>query len=196
MILATGGVLNSPIVGGGGRKIVTTPELHKRVKPWLNLFGPRFLGWATHYWLPVGKKVVVIGAGLHGVEVAEFLTKRGRKVTIVEPTERIGEGCIDFRFGLTMDWFARKGVEIITEAKNIKVTPTGLSYEDKDGARHDIEADTVMPTAPLLPNDKLYKALEGKVPELYLIGDGQEAGMIVDAIRSAYLTTQRRSDDC
>jgi NADPH-dependent 2,4-dienoyl-CoA reductase/sulfur reductase-like enzyme len=78
VILATGGVLNSPPVEGAGDNVVTTPELHKRVKPWLRLFGPRFLGWATHYWLPVGKKGVVIGAGLHGLEVAEFLTKRGR----------------------------------------------------------------------------------------------------------------------
>jgi 2,4-dienoyl-CoA reductase (NADPH2) len=191
VILATGGVLNSPLVKGDVSKVVTTPGLHKRVKPWLRLFGPRFLGWATRYWLPIGKRVVVIGAGLHGMEVAEFLVKRGRAVTVLESTNRIGEGCIDFRLGLLMDWFERKGVTIITGAKNIKVTATGLSYEEKDGSRHEIEVDTVMPTAPLLPNDKLYKALKGKVPELHLIGDGKAAGMIVDAIRSGYQTAKR-----
>ena len=185
VILATGGILNSPMVEGDPTKVVTTPELHRRVKPWLRLFGTRFLGWATHYYLPMGKRVVVIGAGLHGMEVAEFLAKRGRKVTIVEPTDHIGEGMIDFRMGLTMDWLPTKGVDIITEAKNIKVTTNGLSYE-KDGKPHEIDADTVMPTAPLLANDKLYKALDGKVPELYLIGDGKESGMIVHAVRSGY----------
>jgi len=190
VILATGGVLNSPPVEGDKSRVVTTPELHKRVKPWLRLFGTRLLGWATHLWLPMGKNVVVIGAGLHGTEVAEFLAKRGRTVTIVEPTDRIGEGVIDFRLGLLMDWFERKGVKIVTGAKNIKVTNRGLAYEDKDGAKHEIEADTVMPTAPLLPNDKLYKALEGTVPELYLIGDGKESGMIVHAVRSGYHTAK------
>jgi 2,4-dienoyl-CoA reductase (NADPH2) len=190
VILATGGILNSPKIEGDAAKVVTTPELHKRVKPWLRLFGTRFLGWATHFYLPMGKKVVVIGAGLHGLEVAEFLAKRGRKVTIVEPTDRVGEGVIDFRLGLTMEWLPRKGVEIVTGAKNIKVTAKGLSYEDTDGKKHEIEADTVMPTAPLLPNDKLYKALEGKVPELYLIGDGKESGMIVHAVRAAYHTAK------
>ena len=159
------------------------------MKPWLKLFGTRFLGWATHIYLPMGKKVVVIGAGLHGLEVAEFLAKRGRKVTIVEPTEVIGEGVIDFRLGLTMDWLPTRGIEIVTEAKNIKVTAKGLAYE-KDGKTFEIEADTVMPTAPLLPNDKLYKALDGKVPELYLIGDGKESGMIVHAIRAGYQTAK------
>jgi NADPH-dependent 2,4-dienoyl-CoA reductase/sulfur reductase-like enzyme len=190
VILATGGILNAPPVEGDKSKVVTTPELHKQVKPWLRMFGSRFLGWATHMWLPMGKKVVVIGAGLHGLEVAEFLAKRGRTVTVVEPTEKIGEGVIDFRLGLAMDWFAQKGVEIITGAKNIKVTDCGLAYEDKDGVKHEIEADTVMPTAPLLPNDKLYKALEGKVPELYLIGDGKESGMIVHAVRAGYHTAR------
>ena len=52
----------------------------------------------------------------------------------------------------------------------------------------ELEADTIVPTAPLTANDDLYEKLEGKVPELYLIGDGREAGMIVHAIRSGYQT--------
>ena len=97
---------------------------------------------------------------------------------------------IDFRLGLTMDWFAQKGVRIITGAKNMEVTDKGLAFDDADGDHAELEADTVMPTAPLKPNDKLYKALEGKVPELYLIGDGRQAGMIVHAVRSGYQTAK------
>lgn len=190
VILATGGILNSPPVQGDKSRVVTTPELHKQVKPWLRWFGTRFMGWATHYYLPIGKKVVVIGAGLHGMEAAEFLVKRGRKVTVVEPTDKIGEGMIDFRVGLAMDWFSRKEVEFITEAMNIRVTERGLAYEDKDGATHEIEADSVMPTAPILPNKGLYQALEGKAPELYLIGDAKESGMIVHAVRAGYHTAK------
>ena len=190
VILATGGVLNAPPVEGDKTKVVTTPQLHKQVKPWLRWFGTRFLGRATHYYLPIGKKVVVIGAGLHGMEAAEFLVKRNRKVTIVEPSDTIGEGMIDFRLGLAMEWFAAKGVEIITEAQNIRVTEKGLAYEDKDGKKHEIEADSVMPTAPILPNEGLYKALEGKVPELHLIGDAKESGMIVHAVRAGYHTAK------
>ena len=193
VILATGGVLSAPELSGSAKaksKVVTTPELHKRVKPFLSRFGPKFLGWATHYYLPMGKKVIVVGAGLHGMEVAEYLVKRGRKVVIVEPTDVIGEGVIDFRLGLTMDWFAQKGVRIITGAKNIVVTDKGLAFDDASGSHVELEADTVMPTAPLKSNDKLFKALEGKVPELYLIGDGRESGMIVHAVRSGYQTAK------
>ncbi len=48
VILATGGKLTSPKLDGSKKakgKIVTTPELHKRVKPWLGRLGPNFLDW-------------------------------------------------------------------------------------------------------------------------------------------------------
>ncbi|MCL5734811.1 MAG: FAD-dependent oxidoreductase [Actinobacteria bacterium] len=193
VILATGGVLTSPGLNGSKKakgKVLTTPELHKRVKPVLRLVGPEFLGWATRFYLPVGKKVVVVGAGLHGLEVAEFLTKRGRRVTVVEPSDIIGEGMLDFRLGLTMEWFAQEGVRIIAGAKDLVVTDKGLSFADAGGNKVELEADTLIPTAPLLPNHKLYDALQGKVPELFLIGDGQQAGMIVHAVRAGYQTAK------
>ena len=193
VILATGGKLTSPKLDGSKKakgKIVTTPELHKRVKPWLGRFGPNFLGWATHYYLPMGKNVIVVGAGLHGLEVAEYLAKRGRKVTVVEPSDVIGEGVIDFRLGLTMEWFAAKGIRIITGADDIEVTKKGLKFEDKDGKKVELEADTIVPTSPLKPDDDLYEKLEGKVPELYLIGDAREAGMIVHAVRAGFQTSK------
>ena len=70
------------------------------------------------------------------------------------------------------------------------VTDRGLAFDDAGGQHVELEADTVMPTSPLTSNDKLYKALEGKVPELYLIGDGKEAGMIVHAVRFGYQTAK------
>ena len=191
VILATGAQLTSPVLTGtpgGMKKVLTTPELHKQVKPYLKTLGPRVLEKATKYHLPVGKKVAVVGAGLHGMEVAEFLAKRGRKVTIVEPGERIGEGMLDFRLGLTMDWLPTVGIELVTRASDLEATDAGLAYTDAGGVRQVIPCDTILPTAPLAPNDELYKALEGQVPELFLIGDGKEAGMIVHAVRSGYQT--------
>ena len=191
VFLATGGILTSPDMKGvKNRNVMTTPELHHRVKPLLRMFGPRFLGWATKYYLPMGKKVIVIGAGLHGCETAEFLTKRGRKVTIVEPTDKIGEGVLDFRLGLIMEWFGHKGINIVTNAKNIAITEKGIVYTDKDGKQQTMEADSIVPTSPLTPNMELLKGLEGKVPELYLIGDGKKPRMIVDAIREGYTTAK------
>ena len=191
VFLATGGVLTIPDMKGVKKGIVmTAPELHKRVKPLLKLFGQRILSSATKRYLPVGKHVTVIGAGLHGTEIAEFFVKRGRKVTIVEPTDRIGEGVLDFRLGLLMDWFEREGVCIVSGAKDIEITDRGLAYSDKEGRRQTVEADTVVPTSPLTPNTDLLAGLKGRVAELYVIGDASKPGMIVDAVREGFHTAR------
>ena len=190
VFLATGGILTAPdMLGVKNRNVMTTPELHHRVKPYLNVFGPAFLGWVTKYYLPIGKEVIVLGAGLHGCETAEFLVKRGRKVTIVESSDRIGEGVLDFRLGLLMEWFGREGVEIVTGASEMEIGDKGLANSDKDGTRHTLHADTIVPTSPLKPNRALFESLEGTIPEVYLIGDGKRSPrMIVDAVREGYHT--------
>ena len=109
VIVATGGELSVPEISGiNKRNVITTPALHRMVKPYLRFLGPRVLGWLTKFWLPMGKNVVVIGGGLHGCEVAEFLVKRRRKVSIVEKTDVMGKDVIDFRVGLLLDWFRKE----------------------------------------------------------------------------------------
>jgi 2,4-dienoyl-CoA reductase (NADPH2) len=187
VIVATGGELTVPKVTGiHNKNVVTTPALHRQVKPFLRLFGPRMLSWLTKFWLPIGKRVVVIGSGVHGCETAEFLIKRGRKVTIVDTAEEVGEGMIDFRLGLFLDWYAKRGEGIISGVKDVKVTDEGVEIVTKDGERQTIKADSIVPTAPLKPNTGLFKSLKGKVPKVYAIGDSKEPRMIVDAIADGW----------
>lgn len=187
VIVANGGTLTVPeITGINNKNVVTTPALHHQVKPFLKLFGPRVLGWLTRFWLPIGKRVVIIGSGLHGCETAEFLIKRGRKVTIVDTAETVGEGMLDFRLGLVLEWFGKKGVTTINGVKSLEITAKGVSFVTKEGKQQTIEADSVLPTAPLTPNTALLKSLKGKAPEIYAIGDCQEPRMIVDAIADGW----------
>ncbi|MGO1502649.1 MAG: FAD-dependent oxidoreductase, partial [Marinobacter sp.] len=41
-------------------------------------------------WMPLGKHVVIVGGGLVGLELAEFLIERGRTVTVLEPGVSLG----------------------------------------------------------------------------------------------------------
>jgi 2,4-dienoyl-CoA reductase (NADPH2) len=192
VVVATGGNLSVPkIIGIDKKKSVTTPVLHRKVKPYLRVLGPGTLGWLTKLWVPMGKKVVVIGGGLHGCEVAEFLVRRKRKVTIVEESEALGKGVIDFRLGLLMDWFHKKGVTTMTGVKSMEITDKGLVITTKEGKKESIEADSVVSTSPLTPNTDLLKSLQGKVPEIYAIGDCKEPRMIVDAIAEGWQIARR-----
>jgi len=132
--------------------------------------------------MPIGKRVVIIGGGIQGCELAEFLTKRGRKVTIMDTAEAIGEGLVNaLMLNLSM-WFRKKGVTIMSGVKYMEITEKGLTIVTKEGDRQTIEADSIVCAPPLTPNTGLLKSLEGKVPKIYAIGDCREPRLIVDAI--------------
>jgi pyruvate/2-oxoglutarate dehydrogenase complex dihydrolipoamide dehydrogenase (E3) component len=152
---------------------------------YLRFFSPHFLRWLTNIWMPLGKRVVIIGGAIQGCELAEFLVKRGRKVTIVDNGKVAGEGLTEERKARLFLWFAKKGVEVISEAKFEEITEKGLIIVTKEGDRQLIEADNIVLALPFKPDTGLLKSLEGKVPEIYSIGDCRQPGLILDAIADA-----------
>jgi len=183
VILANGGIPSTPEIPGiNNRIVVSTSTLYPRLKTFLRFFSPSVLRWLTNFWMPLGKRVVIIGGGIQGCELAEFLVKRGRKVTIVETSSKLGTEIAGVVFGKLLNWMTKKGVAMFTEAKYEEITDKGLTITTKEGERKTIEADTIVPALPLTPNTKLFKALEGKVPEVYLIGDANEPHLIMEAI--------------
>ena len=71
---------------------------------------------------------------------------------------------------------------MMTEVRYEEITDKGLAITTKEGKRQTIEADTIVPALSLRPNVELLKTLEGKVPEIHLIGDCSEPRLIIDAI--------------
>ena len=184
LVIAAGGAHNIPEIPGIDRRnVVTSLALHGRVKGFLRLFSPRVLRWLTKFYLPVGKRVVIMGGNIQGCQTAEFLVRRGRKVTIVDTAQEIGDGLLGvFVKPHLLDWLDRKGVTIMAGVKYEGITDKGLTITNKEGKRQTIEADTIVTAMPLLPNTELLKSLEGSVPEFYAIGDCKEPKLIVDAI--------------
>ncbi len=190
VILATGGIPVIPgIPGIYGRNVVNGAVLHQRLKSFLRFLKPETLRWLTHFYLPVGKRVVVIGGGIQGCELAEFLVKRGRKVTIVEKAENVGEGMVDVVLAYLLTWFKEKGVAVISGVKEyVEITKKGLAIITKERETLTLEADSIVSALPLMKNTDLLESLEGKVPELYAAGDCQEPLLIVDAVAAGSRT--------
>ena len=184
VILATGGIPTVPkITGIDRRNVVSGGELHRRLKTYLKFLEPATLRWLTNFYLPIGKRVVIIGGDIQGCELGEFLTWRGRKVTIVDKAETIGKGMVDVLQQYLFRWFRKKGVTLISGVKEyVEITDKGLTIIDKDGEKQTIAADTIIPALPLTPDTGLYESLKGKVPEVYAVGDCQEPLLIADAI--------------
>jgi 2,4-dienoyl-CoA reductase (NADPH2) len=183
VILATGSMPTLPEIPGIHNPNVVRPaDLHYKTKLGLRFFGPEFVRWLTRFWMPIGKRVVVIGGSMHGCELAEFLVKRGRKVTIVDTAEAIAGDMIDLNRGRLFAWFLRKGVTTIPQVTYEAITDKGLVILTKEGNRQTIEADTIVPAMPPVSNAELRKRLEDKVPEIYSVGDCKEPRLILDAI--------------
>lgn len=183
VILATGGIPAVPeITGINRRNVVSAAALHQRVKIYLRLLGPKALRWLTRFWMPLGKRVVIIGGAIQGCELAEFLVKRGRQVTIVDTAETLGEGVVLLNKLRLFSWLTKKGVTMMTGVKYEEITDKGLTIITKDGQRQTIEADTIVTAMPFRTNTELLRTIEGKVPEIYAIGDCSEPRLIIDAI--------------
>ena len=187
VVIAAGGLpATLDIPGITGKNVVSSSDLQKRAKLALRLTGTKAVERLTKLWMPVGKNAVIIGGGIQGCETAEFLLKRGRTVTITEPTDKLGTGIPLLQWELLHPWLLRKGATILTGVTYQEVNDKGLVITDADGKVRTLEADSVMVVLPLRPNTGLYGALQGKVPELHMIGDCKEPGLIIDAMAAGF----------
>ena len=175
LVLATGSRSEvPPIPGVDGPNVVTTNKLKKQARKYVGVLGSGVLSSLSKIYLPIGKSVVVVGSDLKGLEAAEFLVKRGRKVTIVDEAEAPGEGMNIYIMMKLMPWFASKGVEILNGVKYGAISAKGMVVTTKDGERRAIDAETVMVIEKDRKNTALYEKVKGLAPEVHLIGDAKE----------------------
>jgi len=183
LLLAAGALPDSLKIPGSDRpSVISSVKLLKQLRFFMKFFSVKTLQSLTKIWLPIGKRVVIVGGAIHGCETAEFLIKRGRQVTIVHTDKTLGEGIPvedQMRF---FPWLDKKGIARYTEVKYEEVTEKGLVITTREGEKKTLEADTILVTLPYLPNTEIMKAFAGKAPEIYNIGSSAEPGLIVNAI--------------
>jgi len=166
--------------------MVSNARLHAMLKFFMPYTGPKMLRWLTKLWMPLGKKVVIIGGGIQGCELAEFLVKRGREVTIVDSAETLGQGMIRHLKLQLFWWFREKGVVMMAGVKPVAITGKGLTVLTQQGYRQTIPADSIVPALPMKPDRTLFDSLQEKVPEVYAVGDCADPRLIVDALADGW----------
>jgi 2,4-dienoyl-CoA reductase (NADPH2) len=187
VILAAGGKPALPDVPGiDGRNVIRSSDLYGTLRFYLKIFGPKRLRDLTRFWMPVGKTAVIIGGGIQGCQLGEYLVKRGRRVTIVDTEGELGKGMYPERRTRLFYWFDKKGVTLIADAKLVEITKRGLTIVSKEGETRLLEADNVICALPFAANAGLMEDLKGKVPEIYAIGDCENPGLIPDATSAGW----------
>lgn len=165
--------------------------------------------------IPIGQRVVIVGGGGIGVEIAPFLARRfevrpevlefldeyeahadndreiiaqrGHHVTLLSRQKRIG-GTVggSTRWVLTKE-VALAGVNVITGAAVREITPVEVKFE-RNGLMESVPAETVLLATGLRPNYGLYESLNGAdvAPKVVLIGDPDTAMHAIDSVTKAF----------
>ena len=135
-----------------------------------------------------GQNVAVIGGGLVGCETALWLAQQGRNVKIIEALDRIlavnGPLC-HANSEMLERLIPFNGVEVIASAKAAGYRERILTVETPEGAR-DITCDSVVLSVGYEENNYLYRQLQFRVPELYLLGDAKKVSNIMYGIWDAF----------
>jgi 2,4-dienoyl-CoA reductase-like NADH-dependent reductase (Old Yellow Enzyme family)/thioredoxin reductase len=134
----------------------------------------------------VGQNVVIIGGGMVGCETGHYLAKQGKTVTIIEILKRMANDMFFMTRRRLMDGLRSKKVALLTSATCEEIKGSSVHVATADGKKETIPADTIIVAAGYKANDRLYKSLEGKVPEIRCIGNSSELRRILEATSEGY----------
>ena len=158
---------------------------------------PRISGLKEYYWaeilnevnIPRNKKVVIIGGGLVGVEIANTLVDYGNSVTIIEMLDDIARDMEMVTRKLNLMKLKKHNVSIFTNSK-VNNIENGSVYFFNASTQEEMKIENVdvyVIATGTQPDNKLYEEIKEKIPS-YKIGDAEKAGDVVSAIQSAYFT--------
>jgi 2,4-dienoyl-CoA reductase-like NADH-dependent reductase (Old Yellow Enzyme family)/thioredoxin reductase len=128
-------------------------------------------------------RVVVIGGGTVGCEVAIFLAEKGGKVTIAEMLSYVAHGIPRLLGKMIKDMMREEGVRILTGQKVVQIKEGGVVCEDSGkGLQTEIPADGVVLAVGNVSRDDLVESLSNLCPETQVIGDCRKPRKALDAI--------------
>ena len=139
----------------------------------------------SRLWMPLGKRVVIVGGGLVGLELAEFLLARGREVTVLEPTDKPGR-----ELSIVRRWRVIEAVEahgtLHRQAVVSAITQREVAWTDAQGASQRSAADSVVLAIGAEPDNSLARDLSVLGVPLQSVGDCASVGYIDGAMHAGH----------
>jgi pyruvate/2-oxoglutarate dehydrogenase complex dihydrolipoamide dehydrogenase (E3) component len=134
----------------------------------------------------VGKTVAVVGGNAIGCETAEWLAAKNKKVTLVEMLDEVASDIEPATKYALLQRLSDDGVKIITGKKVVGVVEKGALCLDKKWQESIIKADTVIFATGAVSQNELFEKIQKKVKKVFVIGDANEPGQIINALSDAY----------
>ena len=161
-------ILPSSIKGIDSSNVYTVPEiLNEKVKL-------------------TGKKVVVAGGGLTGMETAEFLQEKGNEVTNIDMLSAMGAGAFQLLLMDEQSLIAQHGVRTMPGHRLVEIRPDSVLLEDTAGYEIELHCDAVVMSLGVKSVNALAGELEG-MNNVFVLGEAQTAGQRVpQAVHPAF----------
>jgi 2,4-dienoyl-CoA reductase (NADPH2) len=152
---------------------------------------PSRLREASRLYMPIGSKVVIVGGGLVGLELAEFLAERGRELVVLEEGPKFGLEMAHPRRWRALFDLRQHGVELVAGAIPRSIGERQVEYEVRlangDVQLCQAEADTVILATGLGPNPTASQSLKEAGVPIREIGDASGPGYLEGAIHDGFL---------
>jgi 2,4-dienoyl-CoA reductase (NADPH2) len=179
VVVANGGQVVLPTIPGSDLAHVQTGQaLRERFGGWRQrLVRPKAVRMASKAWMPLGRRVVIVGADLVALELAEFLAARGRLVSVLEAGKTIAPELGNKRKTEHMDRLDRLGVAVHARAAVDKIVPDAVAFTPYGGTSRRLAADSVVIAGTLQPNTELYEKLVAALPDTSVTAAGDCTGL-------------------
>lgn len=134
----------------------------------------------------VSGKVVVIGGGLVGLEVAEYLHGNTEEITVVEMLDRVAKDLGQLRNICVMENLYAFGINTLTNAKCVEIKENSVVIE-REGKMEELPYDSVIVAigARSRNSDNIIKVCKEKGIPCHVIGDAVRARRALNAVAEA-----------
>jgi 2,4-dienoyl-CoA reductase (NADPH2) len=157
---------------GAGHALLDLGERPDRVREW------------SRRWMPLGRRIAIVGGGLVGLELAEFLCERGRQVTVLEEGSDFGAQMAIPRRWRTLHVLREHGVALEAGVRVLGFSDRGVEWATASGEERQLAADAVLLATGVVPDRALAQALGAAGVEVHVIGDAGELGYLEGAVHS------------
>lgn len=140
----------------------------------------------------VNGDIVVIGGGLVGLEVAEYLSGNVNKITVVEMLNEVAKDLGQLRKICVMESLYHEGIKTITEAKCVEIKEKSIVI-DKNGVVEEVPCDSVI--VAIGARSRNFESIsdyckENNIP-YHVIGDAVRARRALNCIEEASEVARR-----
>jgi 2,4-dienoyl-CoA reductase-like NADH-dependent reductase (Old Yellow Enzyme family)/NADPH-dependent 2,4-dienoyl-CoA reductase/sulfur reductase-like enzyme len=144
----------------------------------------RFL---SKFWLPLADEIVIIGGGLVGLELAEYLVERRRKITVLEPGPSLGAELSIVRRARVIHQLRAHGATLHSNVSIVSIERDKVLYKNGEDPceAHGKQVIIAMGAEPDTTMEDNLSSDSRITARVHSIGDGRRVGYIEGAILDA-----------